>query len=404
MICPWAWPNIGGVESHIEKLMQALVPRGYTITLVTYQPLTSRVRGKSVEHRPGITIYRFPWFGQGWFPVLEQIYFPIVFIWLFPGLLVGAAWILFRKRKQIDVIHAHGFIAAAIAHILSRTHRVRVVVSTHAIYHFSKRRTLRALVRWMLGSADQIICVGSPSIQELEKLGINKNNIQLLRNWVDLDHFYPRDRSACRRDLHIQGFTVLYVGRLIAKKGIAPLLAAAKALPDINFLFAGDGPEAATITKAAQKLSNVEFCDRVSDKDLPKYYTAADVFVQLALYEEGQAAVFLESIACGTPVIASRLGCAQDYLSESVAILIKPTTVSLIKALADLYTHPKKLSALQNKCRKYAQAHYSDHNVNTFIEAYGGDPAQTTNVPAMRSELISHHLAVTPQRVREKQN
>lgn len=370
MVCPWALPNIGGVESHLEKLLQALIPRGYSVTLVTYQPLTSRVRGESVERRPGVTIYRLSWFGQGWFPKLEQWYFPVVFAWLFPGLCLGAAWLYWRQRHAVDVIHAHGFIAAAVAKVLVRLHRVPVVMSTHAMYHLAERSVLRTLIRWLLGSANRIICVGSPSIQELEQLGIPRHRIRLLRNWVDVDYFRPHDRRACRQDLRLQEFTVLFVGRLIAKKGLTPLLEAAAKLPNIHFLFAGDGPEANKITQAAQKISNVEFRGRVIDEDLPRYYTAADVFVQLALYEEGQAAVFLESIACGTPVIASNRGCARDYLDAAVAFLIEPTAVELVRTLTICQNEPETLAAMRRQCRGFAEQHYSDRNINVFLQSY----------------------------------
>lgn len=370
MVCPWALPNIGGVESHLEKLLQALIPRGTSVTLVTYQPLTSRVRGQPIERRPGVTITRLSWFGQGWFPKAEQMPFPFVFTWLFPGLCLGAAWLYWRERHRVDVLHAHGFIAAAVANVLVRLRRVPVVISTHAIYALSERRALRALVRWLLMAADHIICVGSPSIRELEQLGIPRPKISLLKNWVDIEHFRPRDRSACRRDLAIDGFTVLYVGRLIAKKGIAPLLAAAEALPGMHVVFAGDGPEAENIAHAARRIRNIDFRGRVRDEDLPRYYSAADVFVQLALYEEGQAAVFLESIACGTPVIASERGCARDYLDPSVATLIEPTPEALIRALTHFFTHPEELRSRRAQCRPTAEQHYSERNVEVFTKSY----------------------------------
>lgn len=370
MVCPWALPNIGGVESHLEKLLQALVPRGYSVTLVTYQPLTSRVRGDPIERRPGVTIYRLPWFGQGWFPTLEQLPFPLVFAWLFPGLCLGAAWIYWRERRRVDVLHAHGFIAAAVAKVLNGLRRRRTVISTHAIYHLAERRALRALLRWLLGTADRIICVGSPSMHELEHAGLPRTKMALLKNWVDIERFRPRDRGAARQALGYTGFTVLFAGRLIAKKGIPVLLESARELPDVQFHFLGDGPEAATLKRAAVTQPNVQFRGRVSDEDLVRAYEAADVFVQLALYEEGQAAVFLESIACGTPVIASARGCARDYLDPSVATLIEPTTDALIRALRHLSTHPEELRSRQAQCRPYAEQRYSARNVDVFTDSY----------------------------------
>lgn len=370
MICPFAKPNIGGVESHLEKLLTALTRRGFSVLLVTYQPLTTKARGPARERRPGVEIVRLPWFGYGWFPVLEA-YFPLQFLWLFPGLFFRSLVVYLRERRTLDVIHAHGLIAAAIAKTISTLHRGPIVVSTHAVYHFPRRRVLRALVRRILSPAHTIICVGSPSRDEIVRMGIPRERTRILRNWVDLDAFQPSDRAACRQALQIEGFTVLFVGRLLAKKGIPVLLEAARRLPDTKFVFLGDGPEAGTLATAARTLPNVSFRGRVTDEELVPYYTAADLFVQLALYDEGTAAVFLESIACGTPVIASHRGCARDYLDPEIAVLIEPTVEELTRVLSDLWVHPERLAALRARCRPYAERYYNEANVDVFLDSYG---------------------------------
>lgn len=369
MITPFAAPNIGGVESHIEKLLKRLPGLGYDVLIVTYQPLTTKARGLALERSPGIVIKRVRWFGHGWFPKLEP-FFPLMFLWLFPRLWLAALITYWRERRRITVIHAHGLIAATIAKTIKAMTGVRVVVSIHAIYHFSDRRLLGSLVKWILHPADAIITVGSPARAELVEMGLAASRIHILHNWVDLDVFYPHNREECRRALDLQGFVVLFIGRLLAKKGIPLLLEAARSIPQGIFMFVGDGPEAVTLKKAAQQHRNIIFRGKVSESDLVRYYSAADLFAQPALYDEGAAAVFLEAIACGTPVIASRLGCTSDYLDPSVAILIEPTVSVLVSSLSELYTHPDRLAHLRSACRAYAERHYSDRNIKIFQQSY----------------------------------
>lgn len=380
MISPFVSPNIGGVESHIDKLLQHLPALGFTTLVVSYQPLTTHARGPEIERRPDITIRRTPWFGHGWFPILEA-YFPLQFLWLFPGLWFASLRYYLREYPSIAVIHAHGLIAATIAKLLPFK-RCRTVISIHAIYHFSERQLLlRLWIAWVLQSADAIIAVGSPAIAELSALGIDRRRFSLLRNWVDVNKFKPVDRAAARQRLEFSGFTILFIGRLLAKKGIPLLVEAAQLLPETTFVFVGDGPEAAALTHVAAQLPNVSFRGSVLAHELVAYYTAADVFASPALYDEGAAAVFLEAIACGTPVIASRLGCTSDYLHPSVAILIEPTISALVNSLSELSTDPDRLARMRSACRAYAEQHYSDRNIDVFQHSYNGRRAKATILP-----------------------
>lgn len=371
MISPFISPNIGGVESHIDKLLHLLPGLGYTTVVVSYQPLTTKTRGPALEERPDVTIIRASWFGHGWFPILEN-YFPLQFLWLFPGLMLATLRHYVRIYHEVHVIHAHGLIAATIVKLLPFK-QCRTVISIHAIYHFAARqRPLRLWITWILTSADAIIAVGSPAILELSALGIERRRLSLLRNWVDVNKFKPVDRAAARQRLEFSGFTVLFIGRLLAKKGIPLLVEAAELLPETTFVFVGDGPEAATLTHVAAQLPNVSFRGSVSAHELVAYYTAADVFASPALYDEGAAAVFLEAIACGTPVIASRHGCAPDYLAAPVASLIDPTIDALTAVIRELKRHPEKLAQMRAQCRPYAIKHYSEKNMSVFAQAYAG--------------------------------
>jgi glycosyltransferase involved in cell wall biosynthesis len=373
LICPFARPNIGGVESHLDKLISFISGRGYRSVLVAYQPLTSRERGEKFEQVGTSEIHRVTWFGMGLFPRLEP-YFPLVFVYLFPGLFLKSLRIYLRDRKRIDVIHAHGFVAAAIARILAAIAKKRIVVSTHAIYRLNRRKALAPLVRFLLRGFDVILAVGEPSRRELASIGLPEGKIRTYFNWVDTGRFKPIDRLACREQLGLgrDEFVVLFAGRLLEIKGINTLLEAARETDkDVRFVFVGEGPMAGPIESAARMNGKVVFWGKLTEDKLIEAYNAADLFVSPVLYDEGFATVYLEALACGTPVVSSMRGCLPDFLSPAVADLMeKPDPDSLLKLIERHLENGAALRERRKICRRYAEEKFSESNAEIIINSY----------------------------------
>ena len=373
IICPFAKPNVGGVEAHVEKLMSYLSKRKCKVTLIAYQPLTTKTKGVRYENKENIEILRVPWFGNGWFPKLEP-YFPLVFLYLFPGLFIQSLLFYIRRHKEIDVIHAHGFIAAAITKILVKVVKKRCVVSTHAIYRLQKKRILALLVRWLLKDFDSILAVGEPSKTELIDIGLDQRKIKIHPNWINLNDFRPLKREECRKALNLKStdFIVLFLGRLIEIKGVLLLLDVAyRTSKEIKFIFAGAGPLARTIQDAAETNNKVKFYGRLSDADIVKAYNAADVFVSPVLYDEGFAGVYLESLACGTPLITSKKGCLPDFLSSEIADLLKSVnTDTVLEKIEYYFEHRDLLDNKRNLCRRYAEKSFSEKNAEVILNSY----------------------------------
>ena len=374
MICPFAKPNIGGVESHLEKLTGYISKNGNKVILLTYQPLTTNAKGAKYEKRGGIEVYRVSWFGTGWFPKLEP-HFPLVFLYLFPGLFLKSLIVGLRRRKEIDVVHAHGFVAAAITRILVRIINKPCVVSTHAIYNLQNRALLASLVKFMLKGFDTILAVGEPSKKELIDIGLDENKIKVYHNWIDTNVFNPLDRDECRKalDLNPADFVVLYLGRFLEMKGLLVLLDAARKTDNksIKFIFVGDGPLSETIQDTAKTNDNVKYYGRLSDEDIIKAYNAADIYAAPVLYEEGFATVYLESLSCGTPVITAKRGCLPYFLTSEVADLLEAIdTETVLKVLNYYLNNWDVLDKKRVVCRKYAEEHFSEKNAEAILNSY----------------------------------
>jgi glycosyltransferase involved in cell wall biosynthesis len=141
-----------------------------------------------------------------------------------------------------------------------------------------------------------------------------------LRNGVDLELFRPVERKENSQ------FTLLTVGHLVPVKGQELIIGALPLLPGVRLVVAGDGPDRNKLEAQARQLGvdgRVEFLGAVPQAQLRGHYGAADALV-LASSREGWANVLLESMACGTPVVASRVyGTPEVVAAPAAGVLMR---------------------------------------------------------------------------------
>ena len=137
--------------------------------------------------------------------------------------------------------------------------------------------------------------------------------------------FRPLDREACRSKYGVERTTLVSVGHLIERKGHNHVIDALQYLPEVDLLIAGDGEEEKSLRKQVQRLGIVErvtFLGAVSQRELAEIYNAVDIMI-LASSREGWANVLLESMACGTPVVATRIwGTPEVVASAAAGVLV----------------------------------------------------------------------------------
>ncbi len=181
------------------------------------------------------------------------------------------------------------------------------------------------LIRAAIAEADALIAVSADLRDGLLRLGAPPEKVTVLRNGVDLQGFRPvADREAARAELGLSGPTLLSVGHLIERKRNHLTITALAELPDHTLLLVGDGPEKPMLQALADRLgvaARVRFLGVKPHGELPSYYTAADVMV-LASSREGWANVLLESMACGTPVLATPAWGSREAVSAPEAGLV----------------------------------------------------------------------------------
>jgi glycosyltransferase involved in cell wall biosynthesis len=190
-----------------------------------------------------------------------------------------------------------------------------------------------------------LITVSAALRDELLALGADGSKIRVLRNGVDLQRFTPpADRAALRAALGAKSRLLLSVGHLIERKGHHLVIEALTRLPgDVHLWIAGEGPERAALEKQARALgleSRVRLLGAQPHDELKKLYGAADALV-LASSREGWANVLLESMACGTPVVATPIWGNPEVVSRPAAgVLTRDRTADAIaEAAGELLQH-----------------------------------------------------------------
>ena len=171
-------------------------------------------------------------------------------------------------------------------------------------------------------------------------LGGTAEKITALRNGVDLELFRPDDRVQARQKIGITRFALASVGNLIPTKGHQLVIEALKSLPDVELIFAGQGPHEQDFRDLAVRLGvadRVRFLGVLPQAELRGLYSAVDALV-LASVREGWPNVLLEAMACGTPVLASDVGGISEIVAIPAAGLLLPTcdAAGIVSAIARL--------------------------------------------------------------------
>ncbi|MGH8214477.1 MAG: glycosyltransferase, partial [Rhodanobacteraceae bacterium] len=231
-----------------------------------------------------------------------------------PSLMFRAALPILRNLQtsggDFDLIDAHYFYPDGVAAVrLGEVLGKPVIVTARGSDVTWIPRNLRARrrIQWAARNASAIVTVSQALKGKLCDLGVPPSSISVLRNGVDLERFGPRDREAIRARLDLGGTVWLAVGNLVELKGVHITLAALARQPETTLLIVGEGPEEPRLRQLAEHLGvtpRVRFLGSIPHLELCKYYNSADATV-MASSREGMPNVVLESLACGTPVVAA---------------------------------------------------------------------------------------------------
>ena len=209
---------------------------------------------------------------------------------------------------------------------------------------FPRYAVPRSLIRWACSGASRVVTVSEALRGALLELGVSAARVETLRNGVDLEKFRPGDRANARKQVGFVRRTLLAVGNLVDVKDHDLLIRALPLVPDADLVIVGEGPLRERLLAVARDLgvgNRVRILPNVLQDQLVTYYVAADLSV-LTSRHEGMPNVVLESLACGTPVVATPVEGVPELLNHPAAGLLVPerTPASLAAGINGLLANP----------------------------------------------------------------
>ena len=252
----------------------------------------------------------------------------------------GIAWALQDRPRLIFSCHPN---FARVGAALGRAIRSQFWTAAHGIdaWEACPRRVVAALA-----SCDRILAVSEFTRRKLIAChSLDPARISVLPNTFDARRFFPNTGSGDVREelgLGRENHLLLSVGRMAEPERMKGFDLVIRAMPQIlkgapgaYYVIAGAGPDLPRLRQIAGECrvaERVKFAGFVPDERLPAYYNACDAFV-LPSKKEGFGIVFLEALACGSPVIAGTVDASGEaLLGGELGILVDPDSIEEIAA------------------------------------------------------------------------
>jgi glycosyltransferase involved in cell wall biosynthesis len=216
------------------------------------------------------------------------------------------------------------------------------------IHYWATRPGIGAQILKAAQSADGLLAVSAALKSDMVALGMPADKIKVHHTGVDLDRFQPAAAAAPG----IEGPLVVTAGALIPRKRPELVLAVARRVPQATFLFVGDGPERARLERAAGP--NVRFAGAQPHEALPGWLAAADVML-LPSRSEGLANVWVEALACGTPLVVTDAGGAREVvITPEAGRIVAAEPEALGEAVRALIAAPPDRAAVRRAAQGFS--------------------------------------------------
>ena len=304
--------------------------------------------------------------------------------WLFNRSLAGAVDSIKADVYEAHTVSGYGFLNALKEHgvkkpFIQTVHGVLADEYVQALHGraLSFRAKLANIFMWRLAKieeaaakkADLLVTVSKYSSEKMVQFyDVEKAKIRVVPNGVDIQRFKPSGRcEAMKHQIRIDNkLCVLFVGRLIPRKGLPFLIEAAKQVVKENsqtmFVIVGDGPLKNSLRARLEKMnlaSSFVFLGDVHESVLPSLYNCADVFV-LPSIQEGQGIALLEAQATAKPVVAFDVGGVREaVLDKETGFLMKPDSRLLAEAVMKLLASRSLREKMGSKGREFVSTSFS---------------------------------------------
>ena len=310
-----------------------------------------------------------------------------------PGLKLDLVTALGREfiRGRADVVHTHNSVPLIFGGPAARLARGIPLLQTRHGQAVGRTCRHRTAVRLAALLAQRVVCVSEDARRVAAAEGIAERRLAVIRNGIDTTRFAYRGPA--------NGGPVVAIGRLVPLKGIDLLLRAVAEIvrqrPDFRLEIAGDGPARPGLEQITRELGlnqHVRFLGEV--RDIPALLARASLLVLPSL-SEGISLTLLEAMACGLPIVATRVGGTPEVVTDGVTgRLVEPSDPSdLARGILTMWPASEDARAMGTAAREQAVRYF---DVRRMVSEYESmylqlaRPRAVARVPAPQSRPEPH--------------
>jgi phosphatidylinositol alpha-mannosyltransferase len=359
LVCPYIYPESGGVAQHVKFLYENLRLRGHDVRIITASHGPQRASEGDIL-RIGVG-FSMPTNGSVGTLTFSPRYQQQVRTLL--------------ERERFDLLHFHEPFIPFLSLFLLRESRSVNVATFHAYAGFSPSYELGS--KLMRGHAARLhgrIAVSAAARHFIDRFF--PGDYKVIPNGVDVPRFANAVPVARWQD---GTPNLLFVGRHEPRKGLLDLLKAHRILRktgyDDRLLVVGSGPQEREARRyvATRGLQGVEFLGRVSEGEKAQLFKTADIYVSPATGGESFGIVLLEAMAAGAPIVASDIHGYKGVVRRGREGLLVPPhdPRELATAIARLLDDPPLRAEMAAAGRERAEA-FSWPSVTAKVEDYYG--------------------------------
>ena len=373
-----AW-LIGGPVKVAYEVSKRLVERGHEVTVFSSDILDpySRVKyDNMMKTVDGVKVH--------YFKNLSLLFYRITRLSITPALIKYAK----KEIKNFDVIHLHQY--RSFQNILTlhyaKKYNIPCVLQAHgSIARVVEKQGIKKLFDIFFGfgilrDVDKVLALTKKEAEECRGMGVNERQIETIPNGIDLSEYSNMpERGVFREKYSIKDNekVILYLGRIHISKGLDLLMRAfadlLKELNDVKIVLIGpDDRYLSELNKIITSLGikeMVRYIGFVSEKEKLAAYADADVFVTPSFY--GFPITFLETMACGVPIITTNKGDFIEGIDNEIGFVVRYDKRGLKDALFKILTNEELKQRFRRNCREKIREYDWKVIVDKIEEIYG---------------------------------
>jgi alpha-maltose-1-phosphate synthase len=362
----------GGAGVVVDHLSRALARRA---------AVEVRCFGDQAVDGPELTVHGYaPWERLAGGP--EAAYAPAL-----QALSVGLA--MARDAVAADVVHTHTWYVGLGGMLVQAIHDVPLVVTLHSMeplrpWKADQLGTGYAVSTWAerlaVERAERVIAVSAQMRADiLTHFQVAPERVVVIHNGVDAEAFRRTQAREALARHRVREPYVLFVGRISEQKGIFQLLEAARSLPEqVSLVLCASSPDtpelSARLEAAVAGRPRVQWINAMLPvPEVVQLYSHAAVFACPSIYEPF-GLINLEAMACGTPVVASRVGGIPEVVVDGETGWLVPPgePAALAEALRGALADPARAKRMGEAGRRRVEAHFSwDRIAERTLAVYG---------------------------------